>query len=149
MSSGEDDKTAPLRPETALVTAGRDTKAEKGFVNPPVFHGSTVLYPTADDLHAHIFRVQIVDLIGHLGPRGQLVRHGRHRLTRILGVLYPLVLSVVVIATANHYLLDVIAGLAVVGLGALVAKLFTAVGRQIWPEHVPGCMASTTPASPV
>ena len=27
--------------------------AQKGFVNPPVVHGSTVLYPTADDLHAH------------------------------------------------------------------------------------------------
>ena len=39
--------------ETHLVTAGRDTKAQKGFVNPPVFHGSTVLYPTAEDLHAH------------------------------------------------------------------------------------------------
>ena len=36
-----------------LVTAGRDTKAQKGFVNPPVVHGSTVLYPTADDLHTH------------------------------------------------------------------------------------------------
>jgi cystathionine beta-lyase len=35
------------------VTAGRDTEAQKGFVNPPVVHGSTVLYPTADDLHAH------------------------------------------------------------------------------------------------
>jgi cysteine-S-conjugate beta-lyase len=43
----------PLRAETALVTAGRDTQAQKGFVNPPVVHGSTVLYPTADDLHAH------------------------------------------------------------------------------------------------
>ena len=36
-----------------MVTAGRDTEAQKGFVNPPVVHGSTVLYPTADDLHAH------------------------------------------------------------------------------------------------
>src|SRR5215813_13577620 len=39
--------------ETRLVTAGRDTKAQKGFVNPPVVRGSTVLYPTADDLHNH------------------------------------------------------------------------------------------------
>jgi len=39
--------------ETRLVTAGRDTGAQKGFVNPPVVHGSTVLYPTADDLRAH------------------------------------------------------------------------------------------------
>ena len=43
----------PLKAETRLVTAGRDTKAQKGFVNPPVVHGSTVLYPTVEDLHAH------------------------------------------------------------------------------------------------
>ena len=35
------------------MTAGRDTNAQKGFVNPPVVHGSTVLYPTAADLHAN------------------------------------------------------------------------------------------------
>src|SRR6201997_3307482 len=43
----------PQAAETRLVTAGRDTKAQRGFVNPPVFHGSTVLYQTAEDLHAH------------------------------------------------------------------------------------------------
>ncbi len=43
----------PQAAETRLVTAGRDTKAQRGFVNPPVVHGSTVLYPTAEDLHAH------------------------------------------------------------------------------------------------
>jgi cystathionine beta-lyase len=52
-SAGKDQKTTPLKAETTLVTAGRDTRAQKGFVNPPVVHGSTVLYPTADDLHAH------------------------------------------------------------------------------------------------
>jgi cysteine-S-conjugate beta-lyase len=51
--SKEDGPTSPLKAETTLVTAGRDTKAQKGFVNPPVVHGSTVLYPTAEDLHAH------------------------------------------------------------------------------------------------
>ncbi len=49
----DNERSDPLKAETALVTAGRDTKAQKGFVNPPVVHGSTVLYPTADDLHAH------------------------------------------------------------------------------------------------
>jgi cystathionine beta-lyase len=43
----------PQKLETTLVTAGRDTRAQRGFVNPPVVHGSTVLYPTAADLHAH------------------------------------------------------------------------------------------------
>jgi len=54
MKSSKDDEQSPrLEPETALVTRGRDTEAQKGFVNPPVVHGSTVLYPTAADLHAH------------------------------------------------------------------------------------------------
>jgi cysteine-S-conjugate beta-lyase len=52
-SSLYDGRSNPHRAETTLVTAGRDTKAQKGFVNPPVVHGSTVLYPTAEDLHAH------------------------------------------------------------------------------------------------
>jgi len=52
-SSGDDKRPGQFRAETTLVTAGRDTVAQKGFVNPPVVHGSTVLYPTAGDLHAH------------------------------------------------------------------------------------------------
>src|SRR5580704_17342004 len=52
-SSERSGKTFPQKAETRLVTAGRDTKAQKGFVNQPVVHGSTVLYPTAADLHAH------------------------------------------------------------------------------------------------
>jgi cystathionine beta-lyase len=52
-ASRDDGQSPPQKPETALVTSGRDTRAQKGFVNPPVVHGSTVLYPTAEDLHAH------------------------------------------------------------------------------------------------
>ena len=48
----------PLKPETRLVVAGRDTKAQHGFVNPPVYHASTVLYPTAEDQVAHRARYQ-------------------------------------------------------------------------------------------
>ncbi len=47
-------KTKPdlstLSPQTRLVAAGRDY-AEHGFVNPAVYHGSTVLFPTAQSLH--------------------------------------------------------------------------------------------------
>ncbi len=48
----------PLKPETRLVTAGRDPKAYHGFVNPPVYHASTLLYPTAEDQVAHRARYQ-------------------------------------------------------------------------------------------
>ncbi|MFC0242793.1 cystathionine beta-lyase [Rhodopseudomonas telluris] len=52
-SSDHSDIASSLSPQTLLVTSGRDTTAQKGFVNPPVVRGSTVLYPTAEDLHAH------------------------------------------------------------------------------------------------
>ena len=48
----------PLKPETRLVSAGRDTKGQYGFVNPAVYHASTVLYPTAEDQVAHRSRYQ-------------------------------------------------------------------------------------------
>jgi len=41
------------RPETKVVTAGRDPKSNHGFINPPVYHASTVLYPSAEDFLAH------------------------------------------------------------------------------------------------
>ena len=49
---------SPLKPDTVLATAGRDTKGQHGFVNPAVYHASTVLYPTAEDQVAHRSRYQ-------------------------------------------------------------------------------------------
>jgi len=48
----------PRRPQTSAVTAGRDPKSHHGFVNPPVYHASTVLYPSAEDYVAHRSRYQ-------------------------------------------------------------------------------------------
>jgi cystathionine beta-lyase len=42
----------PLRPATRLVVGGRDAAGNHGFVNPPVHHVSTVLYPSAEDFLA-------------------------------------------------------------------------------------------------
>lgn len=78
----------------------------------------------------------------------QLLKHGVHRLTRILGVAYPLVLSVVVVATANHYLLDVFAGFATVLLGAAIGTMFTRL--DVWSRRgsSAGSAGSSPPASP-
>lgn len=48
----------PVKPVTRLVNAGRDPSSQHGFVNPPVYHASTVLYPTAEDQVAHRARYQ-------------------------------------------------------------------------------------------
>lgn len=41
---------AKHRPETRLLHAGRDPQAQHGVVNPPVYHASTVIFPTLDAL---------------------------------------------------------------------------------------------------
>lgn len=41
-----------LRPDTLVVTAGRNPEDNFGYVNPPVFHGSTILHPTVKTLKA-------------------------------------------------------------------------------------------------
>lgn len=38
-------KKSEQRPDTLVVTAGRDPHANFGVVNPPVYHASTILYP--------------------------------------------------------------------------------------------------------
>src|SRR5206468_887099 len=43
-------------------------------------------------------------------------------LAKIAGVGYPLLTTLVVLGTANHYLLDAVAGAAVMGIGLLLAR---------------------------
>jgi hypothetical protein len=50
-----------------------------------------------------------------------LWRYGRTRTLKVAGVAYPLLTTIVVMGTANHYLLDALAGVAVMGVGLLLA----------------------------
>ena len=59
MTSKREDGTLPsMRPATRLVTGGRDPFAQHGYVNPPVYHASTLLYRSAEDYLAHRSRYQ-------------------------------------------------------------------------------------------
>ncbi|MEV7288099.1 phosphatase PAP2 family protein [Streptomyces sp. NPDC093252] len=49
-----------------------------------------------------------------------LWRYGGNRWTKVAAVVYPLVTTVVVMGTANHYFLDAVAGAAVMGAGLLL-----------------------------
>jgi cystathionine beta-lyase len=46
--SNDDSPHRPRRPATEIVHAGRNPRAQHGFVNPPVYRGSTVLFPTME-----------------------------------------------------------------------------------------------------
>ncbi|MEC4015213.1 phosphatase PAP2 family protein [Streptomyces sp. H27-D2] len=47
---------------------------------------------------------------------------GKSRLTKSVAVAYPLLITVVVMGTANHYFLDAVAGAAVMGIGLLLVR---------------------------
>lgn len=59
-----------------------------------------------------------------------VARFATGRLLRWLGALYPLLTTLVVLSTGNHYLLDAFAGAATVGLGAVVAAGLVRVRRS-------------------
>jgi PAP2 superfamily len=54
-----------------------------------------------------------------------LLRHGRRRLVRALGVLYPPFVLLVIVATGNHFFFDAAAGALVATLAATAAALIT------------------------
>jgi hypothetical protein len=48
-----------------------------------------------------------------------LVRYGLSRWTRVLGVAYPLLVVLTIVVTGNHFILDALAGVLVMGAGFL------------------------------
>src|SRR4051794_3013071 len=43
---------APVSPETLVTHSGRNPSADRGYVNTPVYRGSTILFPTLDALES-------------------------------------------------------------------------------------------------
>lgn len=72
----------------------------------------------------------------------QLGRYGAHRVTKLLGVLYPVVVTIVVMGTANHYLGDVLAGLVAVALAFGIVRILILAGLV----SPPGAEAPEAPA---
>jgi hypothetical protein len=62
-----------------------------------------------------------------------MVRLTTHRAARIAWGFYPVFVTFVVVATANHYLTDVFLGVVTAGLAALIAKRLLARARpEAW-----------------
>ncbi|MFD4994887.1 phosphatase PAP2 family protein [Streptomyces buecherae] len=61
-----------------------------------------------------------------------LYRHGRSGWAKAAGVAYPLLTTIIVMGTANHYFLDAAAGAAVMGLGFLLARPALRMTDRVW-----------------
>jgi membrane-associated phospholipid phosphatase len=66
-----------------------------------------------------------------------LVPRVRRRWVKVLAALYPVGTVISITLTANHYFLDVAGGFLVLGLGYVLARLFTRAGRGSPDEHAP------------
>ncbi|MFI5045780.1 MAG: phosphatase PAP2 family protein [Acidimicrobiia bacterium] len=58
-----------------------------------------------------------------------LVPRLRRRWAKLLAGLYPVVTVTAIVVSANHYLLDAVAGFAVFGIAYVLARTFTRAGR--------------------
>ncbi|MER5222459.1 phosphatase PAP2 family protein [Streptomyces flaveus] len=77
-----------------------------------------------------------------------LWRYGGTRLTKVAGVAYPLITTIVVMGTANHYFLDALAGAAVMGVGLLltrpVLRLADRARERFWTWRLASATAPVT-----
>jgi hypothetical protein len=95
---------------------GKDASAPRGF------GGDTNQYAALPSLH-----------VGWaLWSGWQLISHASRRWVQILGGLYPILISVVVVGTANHYLVDVFAGIAVLIIAWLFVGLLSSLQWLPW-----------------
>ncbi|MEU7717086.1 phosphatase PAP2 family protein [Streptomyces tibetensis] len=65
-----------------------------------------------------------------------LWRYGGTRATKVAAVAYPLITTIVVMGTANHYFLDAVAGAAVMGAGLLLAPLVMRTADRVKARFV-------------
>ena len=61
-----------------------------------------------------------------------VIRMTRHRWVKVVWAIYPLVVSAVVVVTANHWIFDAVTGAAVAAVSALAAQVLFA---RVWPAQ--------------
>jgi hypothetical protein len=54
----------------------------------------------------------------------------KHRWAKVVAAVYPVCTVTAIVLTANHYLLDAVAGFTTLGIGYGVARLATRAGRR-------------------
>lgn len=85
------------------------------------FDGIDIGSPTSDALSNPVAAVPSLHAGYAAGVGAGLVLYASARWLRGLGVLYPFAVILTIIVTGNHFVLDAIAGMAVMGVGFLLA----------------------------
>ncbi|MGX6450079.1 phosphatase PAP2 family protein, partial [Patulibacter sp. S7RM1-6] len=108
-------------PVNALLPVAPPRLAESGITDTITLSGSSALTSTLAQLFYNpLAAVPSMHVAFAVAVAGALVATARTPVGRVLGAAWAPLVAVTVVATGNHYVLDVLAGLAVTLLAALV-----------------------------
>jgi hypothetical protein len=95
-----------------------------------VLSGIDIGSPTSAAFSNPVAAVPSLHAAYALGVGIGLFRYGRSRLTRVAGVVYPPLVILTVVVTGNHFVLDAVAGIAVISAGFLAVRLWQGRNRE-------------------
>lgn len=85
-----------------------------------LFSGIDIGSPSRETFSNPVAAVPSLHAGWALGVGIGLMRYGTHAVTRVAGAVYPWLVVLTIVVTGNHFLLDAVAGVGVLGLGFLV-----------------------------
>ncbi len=95
-----------------------------------VLSGIDIGSPTSSAFSNPVAAVPSLHAAYALGVGIGLFRYGRSRLVRAAGVIYPPLVILTIVVTGNHFVLDAVAGIAVMCLGFLAVRLWHGRHRE-------------------
>jgi len=95
-----------------------------------VLSGIDIGSPTSAAFSNPVAAVPSLHAAYALGVGIGLMRYGRSRLVRIAGAVYPPLVILTIVVTGNHFVLDAVAGIAVMGAGFLAVHVWQGRDRE-------------------
>jgi hypothetical protein len=95
-----------------------------------IFSGIDIGSPTSSAISNPVAAVPSLHAAYALGVGIGVVRYARSSLVRVAGALYPPLVIVTILVTGNHFVLDAVAGIAVIGAGFLIVGWWRGRSRE-------------------
>jgi hypothetical protein len=95
-----------------------------------IFSGIDIGSPTSSAISNPVAAVPSLHAAYALGVGMGVVRYARSSLVRLAGALYPPLVIVTILVTGNHFVLDAVAGIAVIGAGFLIVGWWRGRSRE-------------------
>ena len=100
-----------------------------------IFSGIDIGSPTSSAISNPVAAVPSLHAAYALGVGIGLIRFARSHLARLAGAVYPPFVVLTIVVTGNHFLLDAVAGMLVLGVGFLLVRGL----RRRHPEQTRAC----------